>query len=77
LVLTVHASVEAGRKRACVQAPDEYKEVEVGAHHIVMMYLEKYMDLVVKCYENIFNVFTVVPEYQRMLNVTVNFQSST
>jgi hypothetical protein len=76
LVFTGHSNVEAESKRACVQAPPAYKEVEIGAHHIVMMYLEKYMSLVLKSYESIFNIFKVVPEYKKMLNVKVNPQSS-
>jgi hypothetical protein len=60
-----------------VQAPPPSKEVEIGAHHIVMMYLEKYTDLGLKSYESVLNIFTVVPEYQKMLKVKVNLQSST
>jgi hypothetical protein len=77
LVFTVHSNIEAECKRACVQAPPPNKEVEIGAHHIVTMYLEKYMDLAFKSYENILNIFTVVPEYQKMLKVKVNLQPST
>jgi hypothetical protein len=76
LVFTGQANIEAERKRACVQAPPAYKEVEIGAHHIVMMYLEKYMGLVFKSYESIFSIFKVVPEYKKMLNVEVNPQIS-
>ncbi|NJR41426.1 MAG: hypothetical protein HC767_00960 [Akkermansiaceae bacterium] len=54
-----------------MQAPPLAKEVDIGAHHVVMMYLEKYMDLVFSFSGGIGKVFKAAGEFNKMRDVKV------
>lgn len=54
-----------------VQAPPPGKEVDIGAHHIVMLYIEKYMDYVFSFSGGIFKIWAAAPGFQKMLDVKV------
>lgn len=54
-----------------MQAPPPGKEIDIGAHHIVMMYLEKYMKLVFSFSDGLGNMFKAAPVFNKMRDVQV------
>lgn len=59
-----------------LQAPPPGKEVDIGAHHIVMMYLEKYMTVTFSYSGGLFSVFKAAKEFSKMRNVQVSISST-